>query len=83
MNNNKPQVSTLDDIRALRRQALLDVRQQKEVLTATTRKLVAPFTSTVNTGTSIKTAFNAGVDIFDGFILGIRLIRKIQKIVRR
>lgn len=83
MNDNKPQVSTLDDIRLLRSQALLDVQQQKEVLATTTRKLMAPLTPTMNKGNAIKRAFNTGMAIFDGFMLGIRLIRKFRKIVRR
>ena len=83
MNNNHPQVLTLDDIRALRRQALLDVRQQKEVLAATTRKLTAPLAPAMHKGNSIMRTFNTGMAIFDGFMLGIKLIRKFRKITRR
>lgn len=83
MNYNKPKVSTLDDIRALRQQALFDLQQQKKALTATARKLAAPLAPTVKKGNSIMKAFNTGMAIFDGFILGIRMIRKFQKLIRR
>ncbi len=83
MDNNKLQVSTLDDIRTLRQQALLDVQQQKQILSATTRKFVAPLTPTVNKGNSTMKAFNTGMAVFDGFILGIKMIRKFQKFIRR
>lgn len=53
MDNNKLQITTLDDIRVLRKQALLNVQQQKKVLGTTARKLIAPLAPTVNKGNSI------------------------------
>ena len=53
MDNNKLQITTLDDIRVLRKQALLDVQQQKKALGTTARKLSAPLAPTVHKGNSI------------------------------
>ena len=50
MDNNKLQITTLDDIRVLRKQALVDVQQQKKALGTTARKLIAPLAPTVNKG---------------------------------
>lgn len=83
MDNNKLQATTLDDIRTLRKQALIDVQQQKKVLTATVHKIVAPLAPTVTKGNSIMKAFNTGMAIFDGFVLGIKLIRKFQRFIRK
>ena len=83
MDNNKLQITTLDDIRVLRKQALLDVQQQKKALGTTARKLIAPLAPTVNKGNSIMKAFNTGMALFDGFILGIKLIRKFHRGIRK
>lgn len=83
MDNSKPQISTLDDIRVLRKQALLNARKQKEVLGTTARKLIDPLTSTVDKRNSITNAFNVGMALFDGFMLGIKLIRKFHRAIRK
>ncbi len=74
---------TLDEIRALKEKALQDVRQQKKVVNATTRKLFAPLAPAANKGNVIMRAFHTGMAAFDGVMIGIRLIKKFQKAFRR
>lgn len=74
---------TLDEIRALKEKALQDVRQQKKVVNATTRKLFAPLAPAANKGNAIMRAFHTGMAACDGVMIGIRLIKKFQKAFRR
>lgn len=74
---------TLDEIRALKEKALQDVRQQKKVVNATTRKLFAPLAPAANKGNAIMRAFHTSMAAFDGVMIGIRLIKKFQKAFRR
>ncbi|WP_307758857.1 hypothetical protein [uncultured Mediterranea sp.] len=74
---------TLDEIRALKEKALQDVRQQKKVVNATTRKLFAPLAPAANKDNVIMRAFHTGMAAFDGVMIGIRLIKKFQKAFRR
>lgn len=78
---NDPPI-TLDEIRALKEKALQDVRQQKKVVNATTRKLFAPLAPAANKGNAIMRAFHTGMAAFDGIMIGIRLIKKFQKAFR-
>ena len=68
MDNNKLQITTLDDIRVLRKQALLDVQQQKKALGTTARKLIAPLAPTVNKGNSIMKGINTRMAYFEAYM---------------
>ena len=79
MDNNKLQITTLDDIRVLRKQALLNVQQQKKALGTTARKLIAPFAPTVNQGNSIMKAFNTGMALFRWLHVGHKINSEISQ----
>lgn len=79
MNHNTPLPSTLEELHSLKVQALQDVHQQKEVVEAMTRKLLTPFTPSANKTPPVMKAFNTGMAIFDGAMLGIKIIRKLQR----
>ena len=49
----------------------------------TARNLFAPITPAANKGTAIMRAFNTGMAVFDGAMLGIKLMKKVRKIFRR
>ena len=49
----------------------------------TARNLFAPIAPAANKGTAIMRAFNTGIAVFDGAMLGIKLMKKVRKIFRR
>ena len=65
-----------------RAEALEELRTQKQVMSDTARNLFAPIAPAADKGTAIMRAFNTGMAVFDGAMLGIKLMRKIRKIFR-
>ena len=59
-----------------------ELRTQKQVMSDTARNLFAPIAPAADKGTAIMRAFNTGMAVFDGAMLGIKLMRKIRKIFR-
>ncbi len=79
----QPQKITLEDI-VLRKEAVLKkIRIQKEVMTDTAREIFAPLAPAVSTGSKIQRAFNTGMAVFDGVMLGVKLMRKLRGFFRR
>lgn len=62
--------------------ALEELRTQKQVMSDIARNLFAPIAPAADKGTAIMRAFNTGMAVFDGAMLGIKLMRKIRKIFR-
>ena len=75
------EILTLEDLQR-RAEALEELRTQKQVMSDTARNLFAPIAPAADKGTAIMRAFNTGMAVFDGAMLGIKLMRKIRKIFR-
>ena len=71
------EILTLEDLQRQKAEALEELRAQKQVMNDTARNLFAPI------GTAIMRAFNTGMAVFDGAMLGIKLMKKVRKIFRR
>lgn len=86
MNDITPNVqqtpTSLEAIRQLKLHTYNELIQQKKTVSKSARKLISPLTSTVNKGNSIMHAFNTGIMVFDGMVLGLKLIRKIRRVFR-
>ncbi len=80
---SKTEILTLEDLQQRRAEALDELRAQKQVMSDTARNLFAPIAPAADKGTSIMRAFNTGMAIFDGVMLGVKLMRKVKKIFRR
>ena len=76
------EILTLEDLQQRRAEALEELRTQKQVMSDTARNLFAPIAPAADKGTAIMRAFNTGMAVFDGAMLGIKLMRKIRKIFR-
>ena len=74
------EILTLEDLQQRRAEAL---RTQKQVMSDTARNLFAPIAPAADKGTAIMRAFNTGMAVFDGAMLGIKLMKKVRKIFRR
>lgn len=73
---------SLEEIRQLKVQTYAELQQRKEAVAKSARKLVAPLAPAVTKGNSLMRAFNTGILAFDGVMLGVKLIRKLQKVSR-
>lgn len=79
----KTEILTLEELRQQKAEALEELRAQKQAMADTARNLFAPIAPAANKGTVIMRAFNTGMAVFDGVMLGIKLMRKARKIFRR
>ena len=69
------EILTLEDLQQRRAEALEELRTQKQVMSDTARNLFAPIAPAADKGTAIMRAFNTGMAVFDGAMLGIKLIQ--------
>lgn len=80
---NPVKILTLEDLQQQKAEALKELHNQKQVMADATRNLFAPIAPAANKGNAILHAFNTSMAVFDGAMLGIRLIRRIRKIFSR
>ena len=73
------EILTLEDLQQRRAEALEELRTQKQVMSDTARNLFAPIAPAADKGTAIMRAFNTGMAVFDGAMLGIKLMRKSRR----
>lgn len=52
-------------------------------MTATTREIFSPLAPTANKADSLMRSFNTGMAIFDGVVLGIKIMKKMRTYFRR
>lgn len=84
MNNQQTtQKITLEDIARRKEEVLIEIRAQKEAMTATAKEIVAPLAPAASAGNVLMRSFNTGMAIFDGVMMGIKLIRKVRSMFRK
>ena len=76
-------ILTLEDLQRQKAEALEELRAQQQIMADTARNLFAPIAPAADKGTAIMRAFNTGMAVFDGVMLGVKLMRKVRKIFRR
>ena len=79
----KTDILTLEDLQQQKAEALEELRAQQQIMADTARNLFAPIAPAADKGTAIMRAFNTGMAVFDGVMLGVKLMRKVRKIFRR
>ena len=77
------EILTLEDLQQQKAEALEELRAQQQIMADTARNLFAPIAPAADKGTAIVRAFNTGMAVFDGVMLGVKLMRKVRKIFRR
>ena len=75
--NNMPDSSsmTLESIALRKKELRKKLHVQKEIMTDTARELFAP---AADKGNAIMRAFNTGMAVFDGLMLGVKMMRKVR-----
>ncbi len=82
MNAQTPQKFTLEEIAERKKKLLNEIRAQKKAMTATTREIFAPLAPATNKANSLMRSFNTGMAVFDGVVLGIKIMRKVRTYFR-
>ena len=82
MNNQqqKPQTITLEYIARLKAEKLEEIREQKKAMSRTTRRTLAPAASK---GDALMRSFNTGMAVFDGVMLGWKILKQVRRFFRR
>ena len=86
-NEPRPSVPALPDTleQLLQQKAALrqEIQTQKATLARMGYELTAPFTPAVQKGNSVLRAFNRGMAVVDGVMLGLKMMRKVKNLFGR
>lgn len=69
---------TLEDITQRKKELLAEIRAQKQAMTATAREIFAPLNPATNKADAIMRSFNTGMAVFDGVMMGVKIMRKVR-----
>lgn len=69
---------TLESIALQKVELLQRIHVQKNVMTALTREIFAPLAPAADKTNSMMRAFNTGMAVFDGVMMGLRIMRRIK-----
>lgn len=78
-----PKKYTLEDIDLRKKTVLNEIQLQKKAMTTTAREIFAPVAPATNKADAIMRSFNTGMAVFDGVMIGIKMIRKIRSYFRK
>lgn len=70
---------TLEEISERKLQLLKEIRMQKETIGTSAKNLFAPLAPATSKADSIMRSFNTGMAVFDGVVMGIKIMQKIRK----
>ena len=77
MSAQTPAKITLEESYSNAKEALeRDSCPEKKAMTATTREIFAPLAPATNKADSLMRSFNTGMAIFDGVVMGIKIMKK-------
>ena len=74
-----PQKITLEDITLRKEKLLKEIHAQKQAMTTTTRRIFAPLQPATNKADQLMRSFNTGMAVFDGVMIGIKIMRKVRR----
>ncbi|WP_455587518.1 hypothetical protein [Bacteroides sp.] len=85
MNNQQqpPQVITLEYIARLKKEKLEEIRNQQKAMSSTARKIFAPLAPAASKGDALMRSFNTGMAIFDGVVMGVKIMKKVRRYFRK
>lgn len=83
--NNMPDTIpvTLESIAQRKATLLQQIRAQKEIMTDLTQEIFAPLAPATNKANAMMRAFNTGMAVFDGIMLGAKLMKKFRMLFGR
>lgn len=78
--NTTPETPTLtiESIVLQKKELKKQLDAQKGVMTEKARELFAPLKPAANKGNAVMRAFNTGMAVFDGVMLGVKMMRKMR-----
>lgn len=79
MSTQTPKKITLEDITQRKKKLLEEIQTQKKAMTDTVHEIFSPLAPASTKADSIMRSFNTGMAIFDGVMLGIKIMRKVRK----
>ena len=82
MSTQIPPKLTLENIAQRKKKLQGEIQVQKKAMTATVHNIFSPLPPANNKTNAIMRSFNTGMAVFDGVMLGIKLMRKIRKYFR-
>lgn len=82
MNNTPTPKITLEDIARQKAELLAQINEQKAAMTSTARAIFAPLAPAATKADSLMRSFNTGMAVFDGVVLGMKMIRKVRRYFR-
>lgn len=74
---------TLESIAQQKAELLEQIHEQKDAMNEIARDIFAPLAPATDKASSMMRAFNTGMAVFDGVMLGLKLMRKFKKIFGR
>ena len=79
--NNTPDTTsiTLESIAQRKQEVRKKLHLQKQIMTDTARDLFAPLAPAADKGNAIMRAFNTGMAVFDGVMLGLRMMKRARR----
>ena len=80
--NNQQNNITLEDIARQKAALLKQIRTQKGKMTTLSQGFIAPLKPTTKKSTAMMGLFNKGMVVFDGVLIGYKLLRKFRKMFR-
>ena len=78
MSAQTPQKFTLEEISLRKKKLLNEIHAQKKTI----REIFAPIAPANNKADAIMRSFNTGMAIFDGVMLGVKVMRKVRTYFR-
>ena len=70
-------------IARLKTEKLEEIRGQKKAMTRTAQRIFAPLAPATSQTDAIMRSFNTGMAIFDGVVMGVKIMKKIRRFFRK
>lgn len=83
MNTQTPRKFTIEEIVQRRKNIEVELRAQKKEMANTARALFAPLAPVTTKAGAMVHAFNTGAAIFEGFMIGVKIMRKLRRFLRK
>lgn len=83
MSASTPKKYTLEDIDLRKKIVLDEIQFQKKAMTTAAREIFAPVAPAATKADALMRSFNTGMAVFDGVMIGVKMIRKIRSYFRK
>lgn len=83
MSSHVPQKYTLEEIDQLKKNVLAEIEIEKKAMMSTVHQIFAPLAPPASKTDSIMRSFNTGIAVFDGVMLGIKIIKNVRSLFRK